>query len=400
MTFHFLLSIYHLVYELPSAAFLLALPFATVITGQLWYKFSPLAATPRWNNLAAQCLLAFGVLDWILLAALPWLGLSFGPPGAPLAGVVAIRSAIMILFLAFLLIANRLAGKTAARWASKAPHLLVAANLLILACEFDALYFEPFFLRTTHIGLSAPALFTNIDPHATAKGLRIVQLTDTHVERTTGREHELVERVNALHPDIILLTGDYVNLSYLHDPQAQGDTRALFSQLHAPHGIYAVTGSVDPPSVVSPVFDGLDITFLYDEVRQVSLPYGDLYLVGVGNRQLSRDQGVLRRLMKSVPDNAYSILLYHTPDLIETAAENGVALALAGHTHGGQIRLPFYGAAFTGSMYGKTYEAGRYQVGSTTLYVSRGIGMEGHHAPRARFLCPPEIVVFDLLPQP
>jgi predicted MPP superfamily phosphohydrolase len=89
-------------------------------------------------------------------------------------------------------------------------------------------------------------------------------------------------------------------------------------------------------------------------------------------------------------------LLYHTPDLIETASELGVDLYLAGHTHGGQVRLPWLGAIFTASRYGKRYEMGSYRVGRTQLYVSRGIGMEGLGTPRVRFLCPPEIVELEL----
>ncbi|MFZ6028451.1 MAG: metallophosphoesterase [Chloroflexota bacterium] len=396
MTFHFLLPIYRLVAGLPNAAFFLALPLGLVFTGQLWHKFAPLPATRPWDNWGVRCLLVFGLLDWLLLAALPRLRLSFGPAGAPLAGMIAIRTLVIVLFLAALLAANRLHGEAATRLAGKIPVLLLAAHVLVLACEFEALYFEPFFLRTSNHTLAAPVLFQN--PNVTDRGLRIVQLSDTHVERTTRRERELVERIRALKPDIILLTGDYLNLSYLHDPQAQSDARALFSQLQAPYGVYAVTGSVDPASAIGPVFDGLEITFLSDAVRRILLPHGEFYLVGVTNRSFSRDQEAFQRLVKSVPDGAFSVLIYHTPDLVETAAENGMDLVLSGHTHGGQIRLPFYGAVFTNSRYGKTYEMGRYEVGTTTLYVSRGIGMEGNHAPRARFLCPPEIVVFDLLP--
>ena len=82
------------------------------------------------------------------------------------------------------------------------------------------------------------------------------------------------------------------------------------------------------------------------------------------------------------------------PDAVET----GVDLYLAGHTHGGQLRLPLFGALVTSSDFWKRYEAGRYREGQTTLYVSRGLGMEGLGAPRARFLAPPEIVVWDLHP--
>ena len=92
----------------------------------------------------------------------------------------------------------------------------------------------------------------------------------------------------------------------------------------------------------------------------------------------------------------FTILLYHTPDLAPDAAELGVDLMLSGHTHGGQVRLPLFGAVFTSSLYGKAFEMGRYQLDGLTLYVTRGIGMEGSGAPRVRFMCPPEIVLWEL----
>lgn len=393
MVFHFLIPVYHLISRLPNQLFLLTFFVATVIAGSLWGKFSMAPPTHFWNNPAILVLWSFSLLDWLLLSALPWLKLSFGPPEIPLMGMMAIRLTIIVASPIFWLVAGQLSSERAIHLVKMAPSLLIAINIIILVCEFEALYIEPFRLQTSKHYLSAPAVF----PGTVSGRLRIVHLSDTHVEYTTRRERELIERVNELNPDLILLTGDYLNLSYLHDEQAQNDARALLSQLHAPYGVYAVSGTVDPPSVITPVFDDLEIKLLEDEIYPLSLPYGELYLIGVSNLQRQRDQVILRKLMKNVPTDAYSILLYHTPDLIETAAETGVDLALAGHTHGGQIRLPFYGALFTASIYGKKYEAGRYQVGPTTLYVSRGIGMEGSHAPRARFLCPPEIVVLDLI---
>jgi hypothetical protein len=83
------------------------------------------------------------------------------------------------------------------------------------------------------------------------------------------------------------------------------------------------------------------------------------------------------------------------------AARSGIDLYLGGHTHSGQIQLPVYGALVTFSMYGKLYEAGEYQVENTLAYISRGIGMEGFGLPRARFLCPPEVIIFEIgSPQP
>ena len=106
-------------------------------------------------------------------------------------------------------------------------------------------------------------------------------------------------------------------------------------------------------------------------------------------------------MSEQVPAGAFSILLYHTPDLMPYIADarvagTGVTLYLAGHTHGGQIRLPIYGALATSSRWGKRYEMGRYYEGETTLYVSRGLGMEGLGAPRARFLAPPEIILWNI----
>jgi len=146
------------------------------------------------------------------------------------------------------------------------------------------------------------------------------------------------------------------------------------------------------------VFDGLDITLLYDKVTCLPFEGTELCIVGIQSHRhtLDRDKAVLDYLIAQVPEQAYKLLLYHSPDLIEAAAAVDIDLQLSGHTHGGQIRVPFYGAIFTSSTYGKRFEMGRYDVEGTVLYVSRGLGMEGSVAPRARFLCPPEIVVVEI----
>jgi predicted MPP superfamily phosphohydrolase len=96
------------------------------------------------------------------------------------------------------------------------------------------------------------------------------------------------------------------------------------------------------------------------------------------------------------PNFVPQILLYHAPDLMPEATEKGIDLYLCGHTHGGQVRLPWIGAIWTSSQYGKQYEMGHYHQSRTNLYVSRGIGLEGLSAPRIRFLAPPEITLITL----
>ena len=93
----------------------------------------------------------------------------------------------------------------------------------------------------------------------------------------------------------------------------------------------------------------------------------------------------------------FTILLFHSPDLAPQAAELGVIdLHLAGHTHGGQVRVPVYGALVTSSLYFKALEMGLYQLHDMLLFVSRGVGLEGKGAPRVRFNCRPQLKLFIL----
>src|SRR5690606_4499056 len=114
---------------------------------------------------------------------------------------------------------------------------------------------------------------------------------------------------------------------------------------------------------------------------------------------LGRDQHTFARLVTNAPadvSKTFTVLLTHAPDVGPDANAAGIDLYVCGHTHGGQIRLPFIGALFSGSHLGKQFVMGRYDLGQTTLYTSRGIGLEGLGAPRARFLCPPEIIAWEI----
>ncbi len=336
----------------------------------------------RWAGLA---FFSFLFLDGGLIHALPHLGLSFGPVES---GLLYLAVARLGLYFPFLLVfTGQRTGCSRPSAGGKGLAFFWALNLALLALEVDAFYIEPFSLQTSHLSIVAPGL---------SRSLRLVQLSDLHIERLTRREEEVLARMEALRPDLIVLTGDYLNLDNLRDPLAQSQAREFLARLHAPLGVYAVSGNVDSPETMRLLFEGLEIVVLDDRTEHLPA-VGEFYLVGVRNWERERDATALKRLMGTLPSEAFTLLLYHTPDLVETAAEVGVDLYLAGHTHGGQVRLPFYGALVTFSAYGKRYEAGLYRIGSTTLYVSRGIGMEGFwYTPRVRFLCPPEMVVVEL----
>ena len=389
-TIHFLIAILVRVTALPLLSLSLS---SSTVSGWLWGKAARKASV-GWGVFFAA--LSFSALDLALLKSLPVLGLSYGPPRMTFIVMLVTRSAVTItLALSFALAAawRRWRKGRVNPGQAVAPYLnlFFGVHLFLSLCAVDGFLIEPFSIQVTRHEFSFDRLSAEGLP------LRIVHLSDPHVERTTKRERKLVPLVDELQPDLILLTGDYLNLSYIGDETAQRDFRALASQLHTPYGVYAVRGSVDSPALTEQLFAGLDIVVLENESVRLDIKGQEIYLVGVAcSHDLAVDIPRLDQALRGVPPDSFKILLYHSPDLIEAASERGIDLYLAGHTHGGQIRLPLYGAIATSSIYHKEYEAGLFQVGQTNLYVSRGLGLEGAQAPRARFLCRPEVVVHTL----
>jgi len=313
--------------------------------------------------------------DWALLAALPRAQKSFGPAKPP----------------TLLLAAMRLP------FAGLPWPLALAAQIAGTGLVIYGFWIEPHRLTLTRQRLCSPKL----KPGAS---LRLLHIGDLHVERITSRERQVIALARSTAPDAILFSGDFLNLSYLRDPQAWEAVRAVLGELSAPLGVFAVSGSpaVDLPDVVPQLLDGLaHIRWLRDE--KVTIEHGgnayDIVGLNCTHKPFEDEPRLFSVLGQSRPPrplDRFTILLYHSPDLAPEAAQAGVDLQLSGHTHGGQVRLPLYGALYAGSLYGKKYESGRIQEGKMTLYVTRGVGMEGKGAPRVRCLCPPEITAWEI----
>lgn len=321
------------------------------------------------NLVFAGILWAFFLVDWALLAALPRFKRSFGPPQPPVLILVILRSVLVIIPMP-------------AFWFFQ----LIGTLLMIYA-----FWIEPQRLTITYQRITSPKVKSQ-DP------IRLLHLGDLHVERITRREKRLLQLVEVLKPDIILFSGDILSLSYLHDPESWADARSILSQLHAPQGVYLVTGSpaVDLPEMMTDLLKDLPVKWLRE--KKVTVEFGEDKLDLIGLTCTHRPHIDSLRLGEVAPQNSdcFTILLYHSPDLAPVAARLGIDLQLSGHTHGGQVRLPWFGAIFTGSLYGKAFESGRRQIGRLTLYVTRGLGMEGAAAPRLRFLCPPELIMWEI----
>ena len=339
-----------------------------------WARLRPASAT-----IAALFLLA----DWAMLTGLPRSGRSWGPVTPPLLGLTLLRT-VLGWGMAWV-----------GRWRGLdiALAFWIVANVALSLVAFYATWIEPFRLTRTQRSLA----LWDAPP---ARPLRLLHISDIHYEGDSPREAKLMAAVRELAPDLIVLTGDYLNLSSVYEEEAQAGVKRLLAQLDAPLGLYAITGSppVDVPTIVPRIFADLErITWLDDGAVRLEWEGRPFWLVGVRcTTNCERDAATMHRLLAQVPPGEPVILLHHSPDLMPQAAEAGVRLYLAGHTHGGQIRLPLYGALVTSSFYGKRYEMGEYREGRTVLYVSRGLGVEGLGAPRARFLAPPEIILWRL----
>lgn len=325
--------------------------------------------------------------DGVILYLLPRKQLSFGPWKAHFI-VLAVPRALATMAIGCLTIAG---------WSSiaSAIQLFGAVQLLGTATFIWGAVVEPF-----RLGVGEFYVLTNRFP-AGAPPVRLLHISDLHVERLTKREKKLLRLVKEIRPDLIVITGDFVNLSYNRDPQTHAQVKWLLSKLSAPYGVYATLGSptADLREEVAPLFEELPVSLMRQAWHCLELGYGrELVLLGLDcTHHIPTDAARLARLVEVSRNGAPQILLYHSPELAPQAAEHGVDLYLCGHTHGGQVRLPFIGPVFTSSQLGRRFVMGLYRVGRMSLYVSRGVGLEGLSMPRIRFLAPPEVTLVTIM---
>jgi predicted MPP superfamily phosphohydrolase len=227
---------------------------------------------------------------------------------------------------------------------------------------------------------------TNLPP--ALEGLRIGQLSDLHLGQpfTANNLRWAVEQLRRERPDLIVLTGDQV-MHHHAIPQLS----ELLRGVHAPLGVYAITGNHDYWEGVRDIEAALalcDIPLLINQNRQLTWRGQEFWLVGVDDVW----DGHLdyETALRGVPNDGFKILLGHASDIADEAATHGFALQLAGHVHGGHIRLPLIGP-FVRPRFGMRYLDGIYQVGQMTMYVSRGLG-----GTPLRLLCPPEATILTL----
>ncbi len=273
-------------------------------------------------------------------------------------------------------------------WKRTQSSVLRRVVTVVLACAWLVIFYGSFVeprqlvVRTQEIHLS---------PEPTSV-IRVALIADTHLGPYKGKGwlSEVVERINALHPDLVLLAGDYI-------ANAPSEARGLepLRGLVAPLGVYGVTGNHDyedgGEAYVVDTLKQLGVQMLEDATVRIEYDGRTFVLAGVSDIW---NEGSVFDTLEAVQPEDTVILLAHNPDVVLDPASAYADLVVAGHTHGGQIRLPFWGPVpQIPNVLGNAFDRGWFVYEGRQLYITSGVGETG---PRARLFNPPEISLLSI----
>lgn len=277
---------------------------------------------------------------------------------------------------------------TRRQFLKKSKKLLLGAAVILATGSYSTLI-EPFWIEIKKVHIK----INNLPP--AFDGFKIIHFSDIHLgfHFQPGHLPKIVQIINRLKGDLICFTGDL--LDTIHSLDSLPGSISALQHLKAPLGKLAVLGNHDYMAGVDRVSQGLrqsGFQLLINENTVVSKKRDLLFISGIDDSLFGYPS--LEKATANVPDNACHILLSHEPDIAEISSRYRIDLQLSGHTHGGQVRLPFVGPILTPDL-GKNYVSGLYRVKHSNLqvYTNRGLGTT--HLP-IRFLCRPEITLITL----
>jgi hypothetical protein len=268
--------------------------------------------------------------------------------------------------------------KKPARPLSKFEIVSLGLAAIGVGCIMEG-FVEPYFPQVTHVTVRTKKFAPGSKP------LRIVHISDIHADKKLRGLAKLPTLIRNEHPDLICFTGDAIN-------ESPKNFVWLMRELTQIAPVYAVRGNWDPPEQKR-LYASLPVTLLENAALITDMQGHQIVIGGIAADGTVAVKDVFAGAAE------FRLFLDHYPDEMQEAKEGGVDLYLAGHTHGGQIRLPWYGALITFSRFDKKYEAGLFHEGDTYMYVNRGVGMEGGPVPRVRFLDRPEVTVIEVVPE-
>lgn len=251
--------------------------------------------------------------------------------------------------------------------------LVIAAGVLFA----DALFVEPYRIEVTHQEITG----------AVTQPLKIAHISDIHTHGIGRREREIFRILDAEKPDMIVITGDTPGKVGGNYPEC----KEVYEQLHAPLGVWFVRGNWENdrlPRNERAYYREAGVKFLLNSSEAART---DVWMIGLDDPYSGTAK--LDLAMQGVPNGVYTIALFHSPGYFDRIAGH-VNLCLSGHTHGGQVRIPFVKPFWLPKGCGR-YLEGWYRENGSQMYVSRGIGTS---ILPIRFLCRPELAFITIHP--
>jgi uncharacterized protein len=229
------------------------------------------------------------------------------------------------------------------------------------------------------------------DLPATFDGFRILHLTDLHIDGMDGLAEIVADRIADLHADLCVMTGDYRFELVGPCDAVYPRLRMVLSSVHADHGTVAVLGNHDESEMAGEI-ERLGVRMLINEAIEIRRGETSLWVIGVDDPHCYGFDD-LDGALENVPEDAFKVLLAHSPEIFAEAAAAGIDLCLCGHIHAGQIRLPLIGGILSNADCPRSYTQDVWQHGSMLGYTCAGVGCS---LLPVRYNCPPEIAMIEL----
>ena len=237
---------------------------------------------------------------------------------------------------------------------------------------------------------------------ASFDGLKIVHFSDLHYTRviTQERVNAIVEEINLINPDIVVFTGDLVDTDKILTEDDKNFLIESLSNINSTYGKYAIYGNHDIANNsenITDIYNKSDFKILDNNYDVIYSKNNDKIFIGGLNsvsHRLENIDEVMSYYDENDNSNTYNIILLHEPDYADNIVNNysNINLILAGHSHGGQVRLPIIGPLYT-PQNGHKYVKGYYDINGTSLYVTSGIGVSRYNF---RLFNKPEINFYRL----
>lgn len=367
-----------------TLSLLLAIAGAVTVVGSVWW-------TARRASGRRAALIELGAAGVVAISQLVVIGLAGGGAFDAMS-VVYLDVVVALPLVALGLLLGAYLGR---RWGLPRLGRLATAAALTIVVAFPALGFyathvEPYRVTLEKVEAVVADTGSGNDP------IRIGVLTDLQTTHIGDYERDAVDLLRAAHPDLVFVAGDLFQGTPRQFESNRRALRDLIVSLDSPGGVYVVQGDTDDGPTLDALFADTPVTYLWNEVVETQVGDRTIRIAGLGLGEGREGRAALAELA-AAPEGTVRLVLSHQPDWALEVPPGTVDLLVAGHTHGGQIQLPFVGPLLTLSDVPRDVAAGGlHEVGRTQVYVSHGVGHEQQGAPQVRFLAPPNVGLVTL----